>query len=305
MGNDIIKIIGFEKDLVLWAAEKIGFFAAQDLTVSFDQTRSSTEEILGVLKGKWDIAFDNGDNVVAWDEGQGSDGIPHDLFIFMGASQELTQALYVAPDIEKIGDLTGKVLGVDAVATGYAVVLRYALQCHGLRVRQDYSLLPLGSTKIRLTKLLEGEISGAMLNPRHVEEIGASSLRLLARGKDYANPYPARVGLATRAWAKEHRGLLIRFIKANFMAADWILDPENKHDAVALMTTWMGRTNEGAEKDYNRIVSPEGALPRCGAFDPSPLQTVLDLRLKTGLMNRPAPPLNKYFDDSFYREASS
>ena len=69
MGNDIIKIIGFEKDLVLWAAEKIGFFAAQDLTVSFDQTRSSTEEILGVLKGKWDIAFDNGDNVVAWDEG--------------------------------------------------------------------------------------------------------------------------------------------------------------------------------------------------------------------------------------------
>jgi len=305
MGNDKIKIIGFEKDLVLWAAERIGFFAAQDLTVSFDQTRSSTEEILGVLQGRWDIAFDNGDNVVAWDEGQGADGTPHDLFIFMGGSQELTQALYVAPDVKEIRNLKGKVLGVDAVATGYAVVLRYILQCYGLHDRQDYSLLPLGSTKIRVTKLLEGEISGAMLNPRHVQEIGASSLRQLARGKDYADPYPARVGLATRAWAKDHRGLLIRFVKANFMAADWILNPENKHDAVALMTTWMGRTNEAAEKDYNGIVGSEGALPRRGAFNPSPLNTVLDLRLKTGLMNPPAPPLNKYFDATFYREASS
>src|SRR4051812_12861556 len=112
MANDIIKIIGFEKDLVLWAAEKIGFFAGQDLTVSFDQTRSSTEEISGVLEGKWDIAFDNGDNVVAWNEGQGADGTPHDLFIFMGGSQELTQALYVAPGIKEIRDLKGKVLGV-------------------------------------------------------------------------------------------------------------------------------------------------------------------------------------------------
>jgi hypothetical protein len=59
-----------------------------------------------------------------------------------------------------------------------------------------------GSTKIRVTKRLEREISGAMLNPRHGEEIGTSTLRLLARSKDYADPYPARVGLATRAGRK-------------------------------------------------------------------------------------------------------
>jgi NitT/TauT family transport system substrate-binding protein len=305
MSNDTIRIIGFEKDLALWAAEKKRFFASQDLAVSFDQTRSSTEEISGLLEGQWDVAFDNGDNVVAWDEGQGADGTPHDLFIFMGGSQELTQALYGAPDIEEIRDLKEKVLGVEAAATGYAVVLRYILQRNGLHPGRDYSLLPLGSTKIRVTKLLEGEISGAMLNPRHVNEIGASNLRLLARGKDYADPYPARVGLATRAWAKVHGDLLVRFIRANFMAADWILNTENKHDVVALMTTWMGRTNETAEKDYNRIVAPEGALPRRGAFDPSALETVLDLRLKTDLMKPPVPPLNKYFDDTFYREASA
>lgn len=71
---DKIKIIGFEKDLALWAAETKGFFAAQDLTIAFTQTRNSTEEIAGLLDGTWNIAFDNGDNVVAWDEGHGADG---------------------------------------------------------------------------------------------------------------------------------------------------------------------------------------------------------------------------------------
>jgi len=94
---DAIKIIGFEKDLALWAAETKGFFAAQDLIVAFTQTRNSTEEISGLLDGTWDIAFDNGDNVVAWDEGHGADGQPHDLFIFMGGGKELSQALYCTP----------------------------------------------------------------------------------------------------------------------------------------------------------------------------------------------------------------
>ena len=65
--------------------------AAENIAITFDQTLNSTGEILGLIDGKWDIAFDNGDNVVAWDEGQGADGKPHDLFIFLGGSQELNQ----------------------------------------------------------------------------------------------------------------------------------------------------------------------------------------------------------------------
>ena len=106
---DKIKIVGFEKDLALWAAETKSFFAAQDLTVAFTQTRNSTEEISGLLDGTWDIAFDNGDNVVAWDEGHGADGQPHDLFIFMGGGKELSQALYCTPDITEIRRLQGKI----------------------------------------------------------------------------------------------------------------------------------------------------------------------------------------------------
>src|SRR5262249_23024169 len=102
---DLIKIVGFDKDITLSIGEAKGLFAEENLGISFDQTLNSTGEILGLLEGKWDIAFDNGDNVVAWDEGQGADGKTHDLFIFLGGSQELNQSLFVTSEIHQISDL--------------------------------------------------------------------------------------------------------------------------------------------------------------------------------------------------------
>src|SRR5262245_4604956 len=291
---DTIKIVGFEKDLALWTAETKGFCAAQDLTIAFTQTRNSTEEISGLLEGTWDIAFDNGDNVVAWDEGHGADGKPHDLFIFIGGSKELSQALYCTPDIKEIRQLLGKILGVDAVATGYAVVLRYILQCHGLSCEKDYSLEPVGSTRMRLEKLLEGKISGAMLNPLYAETVGPK-LRELARGKEYVDPYPSRVGIATHAWAQSHRASLVRFICAHLMAVDWILDTSNENAAMELLKSKMGRSEEQAREEYHKALGPRGWLADKGALDATTLRTVLDLRVKTGIMRALTPPPDKYY----------
>src|SRR5207253_1361199 len=127
---------------------------------------------------------------------------------------ELAQDLFVTPDIASVKDLKGKILGADAVGTGFAVVLRYLLQCHDLLFERDYRFKPVGSSRMRLTELSAGRISGAMLNPRYVQESGAADLRVLARGRDFADPYPARVGLTTRRWAAAHRSLLVRFTAA-------------------------------------------------------------------------------------------
>src|SRR5262245_39554531 len=302
---DTIKIVGFEKDLALWTAETKGFCAAQDLTIAFTQTRNSTEEISGLLEGTWDIAFDNGDNVVAWDEGHGADGKPHDLFIFIGGSKELSQALYCTPDITEIRQLQGKILGVDAVATGYAVVLRYILQCHGLSCEKDYSLEPVGSTRVRLEKLLEGKISGAMLNPLYPATVGPSKLRQLARGKEYIDPYPSRVGIATHAWAKSQRASLVRFIRANLMAVDWILDPRNENEAMELLKSKMERSESQTREEYHKTLGSRGWSADKGALDATILRTVLDLRVKTGIMRSPAPPFDKYYDPSYYQAAST
>ena len=55
---------------------------------------------------------------------------------------------------------------------------------------------------MRLAELSTGKIAGAMVNPRYVEDNGVANLRLLALGKDYTDPDPARLSLTTRAWAE-------------------------------------------------------------------------------------------------------
>jgi ABC-type nitrate/sulfonate/bicarbonate transport system substrate-binding protein len=303
MAKDSIKIVGFEKDVTLCVAETKGFFSAQGLEITFDQTPNSTTEISGLLTGKWDVAFDNGDNVVAWNEGQGADGEVHDLFIFLGGSRELNQGLFVNPGIIEISGLKGKILGVDASTTGFAVVMRYILRCHDLFFERDYSFKPVGSSRIRLTELVAGNIAGAMLNPRYVEDSSALTLRQLAAGKDYADPYPARVGLATRKWAHSHRSLLVRFIGAIVQAVDWILESRNKRETVEIMNTRIGRSLEQAEREYHRLLGPSaGLIDRC-AFDTGSLAIVLDMRHKLGMIKSPLPSLDKYYDNSFYREA--
>jgi ABC-type nitrate/sulfonate/bicarbonate transport system substrate-binding protein len=201
--------------------------------------------------------------------------------------------------------LQGKILGVDAVATGYAVVLRYILQCHGLSCEKDYSLEPVGSTRMRLEKLLERKISGAMLNPLYAETAGTTKLRQLARGKEYVDPYPARVGIATHAWAKSHGASLVRFICAHLMAVNWILDTKNKNEAMELLKSQMGRSEKQAEEEYHKALGPRGGLADKGTLDATTLRTVLDLRVKTGIMRSPAPPTDKYSDASYYQAASA
>jgi ABC-type nitrate/sulfonate/bicarbonate transport system substrate-binding protein len=302
MGKDIIKIVGFEKDITLSVAETKGFFGAQNLEITFDQTPNSTTEISGLLTGKWDVAFDNGDNVVAWDEGQGADGKVHDLFIFMGGSRELNQGLFVSSGINEISALKDKILGVDASTTGFAVVLRYILQRNNLLFERDYSFKPVGSSRMRLAELVAGNIAGAMLNPRYVE---ASTLRQLAAGKDYADPYPARVGLTTRKWARSHGSLLVRFIGAILQAVNWILESKNKRQTIEIINTRMGRSPEQADEDYHRLLDPSAGLTDRCAFDPHSLSTVLEMRRRLGMIESPLPSLDKYYDDSFYREAVS
>jgi ABC-type nitrate/sulfonate/bicarbonate transport system substrate-binding protein len=297
--RSILRIVGFEKGAVLRAAEAMGFFAGEGLDARFTQTRSSTEEITGLLEGTWDIGFDNADNVIAWNEGQGADGRPHDLVIFMGGSRELNQNLYGASDIHEVSQLKGKLLGVDAIGTGYAVVLRYILQRHGLSYEEDYRFIPLGSTRIRLDKLLEGAISAAMLNSRTADN--HAGLRLLARGRDYAHPYASRVGLARRAWTDLHGDVLVRFIRANLLAADWLAREENEAAGLHLSSDEPRGTREQIEEEIGNLrVRGLTSL----AIDREALDNVLAVRMQAGLVNGSPPPAEKYFDSRFFEMAA-
>jgi hypothetical protein len=67
----------------------------------------------------------------------------------------------------------------------------------------------------------------------------------------------------------------------------------------------MGRREEQAKQEYHRALGPSGGLADKGALGTETLRTVLDLRVKTGIMSSPAPAPDKYYDASYYQAASA
>ena len=124
----------------LWIAQDKGFFADNGLEVNITPTPGSVFQMQNLASGKFDIAFTNYDNVVAYMEGQGEAPLPQppDFFVFMGVQYGAVR-LVANPEVKSIADLKGKSLAVDAATTGYAFVLRKMLQQGGLN-EGDYTL---------------------------------------------------------------------------------------------------------------------------------------------------------------------
>src|SRR5260370_24661362 len=158
--------------------------------------------------------------------------ITPDFFAFMGVSQG-TVRLVVSPDVKGYDDLRGKTLAVDAIATGYSLVLRKMLQLGGLN-EGDYRLESVGATAIRAQALMEHNFAGTLLTTPL--EIAPESLgyRRLANAVDVLGPYQTIVGMARRSWAKNNRDALVRFIRASNEAIDWLFDPKNRSEAVQI-----------------------------------------------------------------------
>src|SRR5918912_654360 len=139
----LIRLIAFSRPVALLAAQAKGLFEREGLTVEVELTRGSVEQIRGLLAGTWDIAHTAADNVMAYVDREGAD-----LCVFGVFDLSVGQTLVVRPEVRSYADLRGQPLGVDALDTGYAFVLRRMLERNGL-AWGSYELVPVGSTPQR------------------------------------------------------------------------------------------------------------------------------------------------------------
>ena len=109
----------------LWVGEQKGFFAGQGLEMSLSITPNSVHMARELYAGGAHVALTSMDNVVAYGCGEGevSLGEPADFFAFMSVDDGLL-SLMAQPEHDAVSCLRGQTLAVDALTTGYALVLR-------------------------------------------------------------------------------------------------------------------------------------------------------------------------------------
>lgn len=285
--------------LPFYVAQHLGLFEKEDIELSLHFTASSEEQMRALIDGKIQIASTAADNVIAWGEGQGADHQRHDLVIFIGGDRGQL-ALCTQPQLESIRDLRGGKLGVDAVDTGFALVLLKILKQNGLSTT-DYELTKIGATNLRFEALKKGEIIGTMLTPPYDGQARAAGFKVLAQRSDYLPEYISSAGAVLRSWAEMNRDLLVRYIKSYVAAIDWASKSINRGVGEKLIAENLGLDSQAASKAYARLVDPtQGYTPKV-QLSIEGLRKVLELRAEiTGL--NPVPSVEKYYVSSYYEE---
>jgi ABC-type nitrate/sulfonate/bicarbonate transport system substrate-binding protein len=301
-----LRVIGFPggANLPLWVAEDTGLFARRQLTVKVSPTPNSVALIQSVARDEQDIALTAFDNVVAYQEGQGEVrlSITPDFFAFMGVSHG-TVRLVVSPDVKDYDDLRGRTLAVDAVATGYSLVLQKMLQLGGLR-EGDYHLESVGTTAARAQALMENRFAGTILTTPLEIVPESRGYRRLANAVDVLGPYQTIVGMARRGWARDNRDALIRFISSSTEALDWLFDPKNRAEAVQIYRKHLPNVpGDAAQLHVDALIGEHEGFTRGGKLDSQGMMTVLKIRSEFGLPRRMLTDPERYIDERYLEAA--
>jgi len=288
----------------MWVAQDKGLFARENLAVKLTLTPSSVFLAESLVKGEQDVALATFDNVVGYVEGQGEVQLPEaqDFFAFMSVMHG-TVYLVANPEIKTIADLKGKSLGVDAVATGYSMAMVKLLEVGGLKPG-DYKLEPIGNTGQRQKLLLENKTVATILTTPLDLLPRSKGYRVLASFGDMVGPYQAIAGFTRKSWAQTHRDEVLRFVRASVSALDWIMDPANKAELIAIYRKHQpDMPEQAAAAAVEAMTSERDGFTRGGRFDMPGVMNVLKVRSEFARPQKTLDDPSRYIDPSYLQAA--
>ena len=288
----------------IWAAQKQGFFEKQGLVTKNVYTANSVSQMVGLIKGDFEMVTTALDNVIAYAEGEGSPNAPKDadLVAFLGGNNGAL-SLIALPRIKNTKELAGQDLAVDAISTGFSFVLQDMLVKAGV-AQGSYKLVPFGNTGARLKAMEEGKAVAGLLTPPFSLAAAARGYSRLGDAAEVLGGYQGVVAATTRNWAKNNPDTVIAFIRGYRAGLDWLKAPANKQAALAILQAEVPETTPaGAEQNYAMlVVDPKGFDPG-GKMDPAGAKRVLELRRHYGPQGKGAADIGRFIDESYFERA--
>lgn len=288
----------------IFVAQDKGLFEKEGLAVKVTETPGSVFQIKGLVAGDFDIAMTPFDNVVAYQEDQGEVHFdtPPDLFVFMGGISS-TLRLIVRPEIREFADLRDQTLGVDALTTGYTLLMYRLLERNGLP-KGSYKLERLGGTASRVQALMQGKIAATMVSSPQEILPEQDGFKRLGDIQATLGNYQALSGVARRSWAAANPERLKGYIRAYVAANDWLADPANKAEAADIYAKHILNTPRSViDKARELMVSKTEGFQPHAKFDPVGAQNALQIRTEYGVPKKTLTDWRKYVDESFYDQA--
>jgi len=287
----------------IWVAQDKGYFASDGIEVNLTNTPNSVFQLTNLIEGKFDIAMTAIDNVIAYMEGQGEapTQVKPDLIVFMGGDNGFL-SLVTVPEVRNVTDLKGRTVSVDARTTGYAFVLFDLMKRKGLN-EADYKVEKAGGVLQRWDALKEKKHDGTLLLTPFDFIAKENGFNVLEYAIDVYGHYQGLVGASRRAWAADNPHKVQVFIKGYASGVDFLLDPKNKAEAIAILRKRLPQMSEQlADQSHSYMAGPKGFTPKA-KIDMDGVQKVLELRSVYGEPKKALTDPTKYYESRYYDAA--
>ncbi len=273
-----------------------GFFADQGIDIDIVLTESSARGAQTIASGSVDISNHSPETtILAVEKGA-------DLAI---VGEEVSRPVYTLlgqPDIPDVAALRGQRIAVSDLKGGATWIMLRTLEHYGVG-ENEVDLVPVGGTTARYAAMKNGAVAaGAMLQPDDFRAMDEGFKRL-AVSTDAVKDYTFNSQTVQRGWAREHADELVRFLRAVSRATDWLYDPANKEEAIAILAERTKQDEKYARQSYDLVVTEQRMYAEKERIRPAGLQAVLELLAEIGEMSRPLPPVDKYIDTSYWERA--
>jgi ABC-type nitrate/sulfonate/bicarbonate transport system substrate-binding protein len=264
----------FSPPIVLDLATSSGRLSAAGLEVTEHPVPSSPAQFRSLVDGELQVALTSPDNVLAYRFN------PHnplgellDARIVGAVDRALGLGLYARPGLTADA-LRGARLGVDVPQSGFALAL-YALAERLGMTRDEYDVVPLGSTPQRLQALLAGECDATMLNAGNELLAEAAGCVRLAGVSDHFSPY---LGTVVAVVGERHLTTARLLADALTETGDALLAGDLDAEALEAAQRRLRLDASLARRYVDRLRSADEGLVAGGLVDPAALRTLVDLR---------------------------
>ena len=235
--------------LVTWATYEGGYFAKYGLKVDDVQSiQASTTAIQALIANELDFVAIAPTAYIEADLAADNT----ELLMIANNSPTIGFFVYVRPEINRVEDLRGKVLGTNRPGTSTYFAASYWLRDQGLTPERDVQLLTTGAVPATVAALEQNQVQAGIVSPPNTVKARQLGLKELA-DLGYI-PYNANGPVTRRALLRENRDVVRRFLQAMLEATARVR--EDKAFAKQVLAKWTETSEDDVLEETYRVYRP-------------------------------------------------
>ncbi|MBI4529565.1 MAG: ABC transporter substrate-binding protein [Deltaproteobacteria bacterium] len=282
----------------LYVAQEKKFLQKNGLNLEVIVIRGATNTTRAVLSETVPIGRINPDYVIGAIE-KGAK-----VRIVAGNMEKIPYDLTARPEIKSGADLKGKTIGVSTLTGGTTLMLQEIME-KAFKIREtDYKMLVVGTSPERYAALKGGSVHATFMGPPFNFRARQEGFKPLVTFHEILGPIQFTVDFAHMNFLQSRRDDVVKYLKSMIQASQWLYDPKNKEEAIALHMKVLKSTRQIAEQDYKFLVQEFQPFSKTGAVSKVAMEKTMELRAKEGIYkDKKVPPYTNYVDNSLVEEA--